>query len=175
MRSADTGHLVELTQMSGMQRPVRVRLEPSLPFPVAFTGGAALEKASNAERQGLLNNQGKDDQQFQQNVNTTTSTLSLCLLSALCILMIAAVGLAIAAWTQADEAIKNIPSTQAAIDILQILNNTARLTESLASLSARTDAILIESRPVVKQALNTSSNLLGHLDSFAAHPTVQIG
>lgn len=188
---SNAGRVIELVNLNAVgQRPMRVRVEPALPFSAqgfaAATSTAALEEGSARERQRLLaTGQPPDGQRWEQEINKNTARLSACLCVALAIFAVTSVGLAIAAYTRADQLINSVslaigPNPQgtargAVVNVVDILNYSSAITANLAKLTGRTDAILSESRPVVTQALNTSASLLTRLDTFAAHPTLSIG
>lgn len=177
MRQAADGRSVELVDLnSSGQRPVRVRVEHTVPFSTGVPSGG--------ERTGLLT--GTDGVMDKgQQVSNTTIRLSVCLVSTLVVFILAVIGTAIATYSTASSTISAVtealgpsPKTtarQAVQNLIEILNHTSLLTGNLARLTDRSDEMLAESQPIVSHALNTSAALLKRLNSFAAHPSISIG
>ena len=106
-------------------------------------------------------------------------------MSTLCLIVLSAVGIAVAAYVKANTMITELGSalgpdplglaTGAVFDLRDILDNSNKMTAQLAAISQQANAILTDSRPLVGQALNTSSSILARLDDFSKHPTLSIG
>jgi len=183
MRVTNDGRLVELVNLNPSgQRPVRVRVEHSVPFSTTAPSGV-IEEGTFRERQRLLTD--TPGGRWEQQVSRTTTRLSICLVCTLVLFVVAAIGIGIATYTRAEQLISTVtdafgpaPKTtarDAVKNLLEILNHTSTVTGNLAKITGRSNDMLAESQPVVSQALNTSSTLLERLNSFAAHPSIQIG
>lgn len=151
-------------------RPVTIRIEPSVPFFLGKQQQSTHEQGSDQEREGLV----------QPVIADGSARLTGCVVASLCVMVIALVALSIAVYIKVDAVVTDTAEAtqpylgQMVANLASILNSSASAAVDAAEIAKHSHALLAGAAPHISQMVNQSASLMTSIDSFSRHPTLSI-
>lgn len=159
--------------------PLRIAVEPTVPFPLpnSTLQGTREERESLVTGVDTHSTRQAAEQAIQRSANCTT----FCIGATMCIIVLTVITMTTVMYVRVEYLIeqgstKIMPFLDAGLqDVASVLDNGATMSKHVATMTERGESLLTNSVPRLIAMLNQTQRLMGRFEHFSSQPSINIG